>query len=256
MDNEPFENSVNDNNMDNSYETKIYNLLNKDLMVHDVTIIERGLTNLFDLVFNNNTNNNDNGRNFKLIVELRAIFTVVQLIKKWNDNEQVQVIASVFMVRFFDQIVTNEKCFDTLFNDNYYFDILFTTMENYLTCLSIQENCLRQLTYFATNWKAFHEYLALDDTYRQDVIFNAANQFPDKVIIQSLACKCFYKIKTTKFESLNTEIKLNDLSIIRMIGKSLNQCHDDKQYCDQAYELLGLSIPKYCDRLARETWPP
>ena len=82
MDNEPFQNSVNDNNMDNSYETKIYNLLNKDLMVHDVTIIERGLTNLFDLVFNNNTNNNDNGRNFKLIVELRAIFTVVQLIKK------------------------------------------------------------------------------------------------------------------------------------------------------------------------------
>ena len=216
--------------MDNSYERRIINLLNGELMVDDVTINERGLTTLFDLVFNHN-----NKRIYVFIVRSRAILTVVQIINKWKDNTKVQIIASAFMVRFLNEIATY-NCFDALFTNNYYFDILFTLMKSHLTCSSLeensllQENCLLQFIYFARNWKEFHEYFAINNSYQQYVLFNIAAQFPDNLVIQYLILKCIYQIKTTKFESFNTECSLNRDEIIIIIGKGLKQFRNDKCY--------------------------
>ena len=67
-----------------------------------------------------------------------------------------------------------------------------------ITCLKIQKNCLHQILYFASTWKEFHEYFAIDGTYQQNALFNVAKQFPDSIVIQYLVLNCIYKIKTTK----------------------------------------------------------
>ena len=209
--------------MDNSYERRIINLLNGELMVDDVTINERGLTTLFDLVFNHN-----NKRIYVFIVRSRAILTVVQIINKWKDNTKVQIIASAFMVRFLNEIATY-NCFDALFTNNYYFDILFTLMKSHLTCSSLeensllQENCLLQFIYFARNWKEFHEYFAKNNTYHQNVLFNIAKQFQYNITIQYLFCKCIYILKSSKFEKCNIEIYLDRSEIIILIATGLGQ---------------------------------
>ena len=209
--------------MDNLYERRIINLLNGELMVDDVTINERGLTTLFDLVFNHN-----NKRIYVFIVRSRAILTVVQIINKWKDNTKVQIIASAFMVRFLNEIATY-NCFDALFTNNYYFDILFTLMKSHLTCSSLeensllQENCLLQFIYFARNWKEFHEYFAKNNTYHQNVLFNIAKQFQYNITIQYLFCKCIYILKSTKFEKCNIEIYLDQSEIIILIATGLGQ---------------------------------
>lgn len=211
--------------MENSYERRIINLLKDDLLTDDVKIIENGLTTLFDLVFLHN-----NKRIFVLIVKLNAVMTVVQLIKNWKTNESVQIIASAFMVRFLNEIATY-NCFDALFNNNYYFEILFTTMKHNITCLTIQENCLHQILYFASNWKEFHEYFAIDGTYQQNALFNVAEQFPDSIVIQYLVLNCIYKIKTTKFVSCNTECSFNNLLVRELMVKALEKFPE--KTCDE-----------------------
>ena len=209
--------------MDNSYERRIINLLQGELMVDDATINERGLKTLFELVFNHN-----NKRIYVFIVKVRAILTVVNIINKWKDHdnhEKVQIIGSAFMVRFLNEIATY-NCFDALFTNNYYFDILFTLMKSHLTCSSLrenallQENCLLQFIYFARNWKEFHEYFAINNTYQQYVLFNIAKQFQSNITIQFLFLKCIYILKTTKFEACNSEIYLNRSEIIILIGQA------------------------------------
>ena len=219
--------------MENSYEKRIINLIHGELMVNDATINEQGLKTLFELVFNHN-----NKRIYVFIVKVRAILTVVNIINKWKDHdnhEKVQIIGSAFMVRFLNEIATY-NCFDPLFTNNYYFDILFNLMKSHLTCSSLQENallqenCLLQFIYFARNWKEFHEYFAINNSYQQYVLFNIAAQFPDNLVIQYLILKCIYQIKTTKFESFNTECSLNRDEIIIIIGKGLKQFRNDKCY--------------------------
>ena len=213
--------------MDNSYERRIINLLQGELMVDDATINERGLTTLYDLVFHHN-----NKRIYVFIVKVRAILTVVRIINKWMENDKVQIIGGAFMVRFLNEIATY-NCFDPLFTNNYYFDILFTLMKSHLTCSSlpenapVQENCLLQFIYFARTWKEFHEYFAINNTYQQIVLFNIAKQFSSYLTIQFLFLQCIYTLKTTKFEACNTEINLDRSEIIILIGQCVCQFPND-----------------------------
>lgn len=227
--------------MENSYERRIIILLNEDLLSDNVTLIEKGLTTLFDLVFQHN-----NKRIFQLIVKLRAVLTVVESIKKWIDNESVQIIGSAFMVRFLNEIATY-NCFDALFNNNYYFEILLTSMRRNITCLTIQKNCLHQLIYFADNWKEFHDYFAIDGTYQQNALFNAAEQFPDSIVIQYLVTNCIYKIKTKKFESSIAECTFNKILVRDLMAKALVKFPET--HCD---EETGKCY--YYAKLFVETW--